>query len=138
MKLLLVIMLSTHFIFTSDKLIVPPISYLGLVFAGLGVMIMMTAHNRFMRVGTAIRPDDNPSLLVCDGIFQFTRNPMYLGFILILSGVAIFLGTLLAFFAPVAMFFILDRTFIPHEEQLLMSLFAEEYMDYKITVRRWI
>ena len=63
---------------------------------------------------------------------------MYLGFVSILLGAAIFLGSLTVFIMPVVIFFILEKKFIPNEEKILEENFGEEYHNYKKQVRRWL
>jgi len=63
---------------------------------------------------------------------------MYLGFILILIGVATLLGSLSAFVTPILMFIILEIKFIPMEEKNLEKAFGKEYFKYKHKVRKWI
>ena len=72
------------------------------------------------------------------GVFQFTRNPMYLGMTLILFGVSVCVGSMTAFVSPVAFFFISERRFIPPEEVVMENLFGENYLEYKRRVRRWV
>jgi len=63
---------------------------------------------------------------------------MYLGMMSILLGVAIFLGSLIAFAFPIIFVMIMERRFIPLEEKNLEKKFGNQYIDYKKRVRRWI
>ena len=63
---------------------------------------------------------------------------MYLGFVLLLLGLAILLGSIVALIAPAAMFITLEKIFIPTEEKNLLGAFGKEYLDYKKKVRRWL
>ena len=63
---------------------------------------------------------------------------MYLGMLLMLAGAAFFMGTIPSIFAPVAFFLIMDKFFIPYEEEKLHKGFCAEYSDYMETTRRWI
>jgi protein-S-isoprenylcysteine O-methyltransferase Ste14 len=73
-----------------------------------------------------------------DGVFHFSRNPMYLGFILIVLGVAMLLGTLSPWlvFPPFA--WILSCFFVRREEMLLAETFGERWQAYKNVTRRWL
>ncbi len=75
--------------------------------------------------------------MVVDGPYRFSRNPTYLGLVVVLSGVALAFNTawLLAF--AVAEFFLADRQ-VRHEESYLESLFGQAYVDYQARVRRWL
>ena len=85
-----------------------------------------------------IKSFDKPKVLVTDGPFRFSRHPMYLGFVSLLLGVAMLLGSLSAFVGPVAMFITLATLFIPFEERACQAVFGDLYTDYKRRVRRWL
>lgn len=78
------------------------------------------------------------SVLVVSGPFRFTRNPMYLGMLLSLFGVAIYIGTLPSYVAVLAHFLILNFVFIPYEEEKMERQFGEAYREYSRGVRRWL
>jgi len=84
-----------------------------------------------------MRPDSTSSLVV-SGIYKYTRNPMYLGFLLVLVGWAIFLSNLAAFALLPAFVVYMNHFQIGPEERALGSLFAQEYQAYHARVRRWI
>jgi len=63
---------------------------------------------------------------------------MYLGMLMILAGIAAFVGTLPFYIAVIALFTIIDRSFCPYEENELASAFGRDYKTYKSQVRRWI
>lgn len=103
----------------------------GIVSAGLGAAA-------FNKAGTAIRPFDPATALVREGIYRYTRNPMYVGLLLISLGAATAFGTLSAFLPPVMFFFILRNRFVLPEEEFLRRTFGDEYAKYTQQVRRWI
>lgn len=92
----------------------------------------------FDRAGTTVKPFDEPSVLVTGGWYHVSRNPMYVGLVLILVGCAALLGTL----GPVAVIpafaWLLDRRFVRPEEAALEDAFGEEYRAYRARVRRWL
>jgi len=105
----------------------------GLVTAILGVVT-------FARAKTTVNPTtpQASSSLVSWGIYKVTRNPMYLGLLLELTGWAIFLSNPLPFLLlPVYMLYI-NRFQIEPEERALTSLFGREFAAYQSRVRRWI
>ena len=103
-----------------------------------GFLLLSWGATLFKTKGTAIKPFEPSTTLVTQGPYRFTRNPMYLGAITFLTGIAIMLGSLAAFVAPVAMFVTLQRIFIPAEEAMMEQTFGQAYRDFKQRVRRWI
>ncbi len=75
--------------------------------------------------------------LVTSGAYRYTRNPMYLGLVLMLIGIAIYVGTLPLFVSAVGLFLVLNFLFIPFEEEKMARQFGEQYAAYKQNVRRW-
>ena len=63
---------------------------------------------------------------------------MYLGMLLMLLGAAFFMGTISAMLAPAVFFLIIDKVFIPYEEEDLLSSFGDEYNEYIARTRRWL
>ncbi|MFN8672475.1 MAG: isoprenylcysteine carboxylmethyltransferase family protein [Candidatus Sericytochromatia bacterium] len=91
-----------------------------------------------LKVGTTIMTFDNPEKLVIDGLYKFTRNPMYLGFLIFLIGFFIILGTLTPVFIVFLFFIITDNWYIKFEELKLIDKFGENYLTYKKNVRKWL
>jgi protein-S-isoprenylcysteine O-methyltransferase Ste14 len=83
-----------------------------------------------------MKPDAASSLVV-SGIYRYTRNPMYAGFLLILLGWAAFLSNILALIVLPAFVLYMNRFQILPEERVLTTLFADEYTEYLARVRRW-
>ena len=99
---------------------------------------MMWAWWQFKKRQVAICPADHTAHLNTDGSYHFTRNPMYLGMIIMLLGVATWFGTAPFFAAAAAFFLIIQFVFCPYEERKLLATFGKVYRAYKIEVRRWI
>ena len=94
----------------------------------------------FSRAGTTINPmkPGSSSSLVVTGIYSVTRNPMYLGVLLVLLAWAIYLANpLTVLFLPGFVWY-MGRYQIEPEEQALTSLFGQKYIAYAARVRRWI
>lgn len=104
----------------------------------LGVAILAWASLHFRRKDAEIHTFKQPKALVTDGPFRFSRNPMYLGFFLLLLAAAFFVNSWGAFLAPLAFFLIASFWYIPHEERRMRSTFGASYADYARTTRRWI
>ena len=103
-----------------------------------GFSIMMWAWWQFKLGQVAICPTDHTQHLITDGIYRFTRNPMYLGMLFMLVGVAAWFGTAPFFAAAAAFFLIIQLVFCPYEERKLVAAFGEDYSAYRMEVRRWI
>jgi protein-S-isoprenylcysteine O-methyltransferase Ste14 len=90
------------------------------------------------RSGVSALPGREPARLVSDGPFRFSRNPIYISLAVMYTGLSTALNTVwpLAFliFAIVTV----DRRIILQEEKFLEKKFGEEYLSYKVKVRRWI
>ena len=106
----------------------------------LGIIILITAVLSFKRQSTTVSPlqPEKASYLVVSGIFKYSRNPMYLGMLLILISMTIkfnFVGGILIIFAFIT--FITKFQIIP-EETALERLFGKEFTRYKKKTKRWI
>lgn len=110
----------------------------GVALIVLGFLLMMWAWWLFRRRETAICHNGAATVLVDRGPFQFSRNPMYLGMTIMLSGCAWILGILPALFAPAAFFFLMAAVFVPFEEQRMSEIFGVQYTEYRQRVRRWL
>ena len=98
----------------------------------------MVAALQFKKAETAIKPFERSSALVTGGVFRVSRNPIYLAMIVIQIGAAFGFGTLVTFFVPPALAWLLSRKFIKREEAMLSQTFGAEYDRYKSRVRRWL
>jgi protein-S-isoprenylcysteine O-methyltransferase Ste14 len=76
--------------------------------------------------------------LVQHGLYRWSRNPMYLGAVLLVAGVAVLLGSLSPLVVVIAFFVVLQEVFIRREERLLEQTFGERYRIYRTSVRRWL
>jgi len=109
---------------------------LALLVAGLGIAAW---HARlFRRVGTNIHTFRAPQVLVTGGLFRHSRNPMYLGFVLALAGLALVLGAVTPALVAVAYAVVVDRWYIRFEEEAMARTFGEDYRRYRTRVRRWL
>jgi len=115
-----------------------PNHLLGLLLLTCGFTTMIWAWVLFKQRKAAICPTADAELLMQDGPYRFTRNPMYLGMALMLCGAAFLFGSIIAFSAPVAFFITINEIFIPFEENNLERLFSDNYREYKKCVRRWL
>lgn len=119
----------------------PTIVQLPVVGSGLvvlGFSIMMWARMLFTARNTTLFVGRQSSPLVCDGPFRVSRNPMYVGVIVFLVGLAVLVGTWPFYMAAPATFLFLNFFHIPHEERMLHEQFGEQYRLYSNEVRRWL
>jgi protein-S-isoprenylcysteine O-methyltransferase Ste14 len=118
-------------------LVRPPWSWGGALLIVLGLLLAGTAMFGFRRAGTPVIPFERSTALVLRGPYRFTRNPMYLGMVLLLVGVATLLASLGAYL-PIPLFaWIIHKNFIEGEERFLTEIFGEQYLAYRRRVRRW-
>ena len=103
-----------------------------------GVALAGWAIGLFRKEGTTPEPFDTPSALVASGPYRYTRNPMYVGVLLSMTGVALASGRALLLLAPLGFFGTMSATQIPREERLLEREFGQSYRDYRQRVRRWL
>jgi protein-S-isoprenylcysteine O-methyltransferase Ste14 len=121
------------FEFPSGDVLAVSVAFAGAIISGLGIV-------SFRQARTTVNPmkPDSTSSLVVSGVYRLTRNPMYLGFLLVLLGWAIFLSNALAFvFLPVFIVY-MNRFQIEPEEKALHSLFGPQFVMYTLRARRWL
>lgn len=134
----IVSMVVLHFLAPLASLIPFPWNMLGLIPFVIGVGINMLADNAFKRVNTTVKPYETSTTLITDGVFRVTRNPMYVGFVLILFGIAIFIGSLSPYLIVLLFPIVMEKMFITVEEQMLEETFGKNWLDYKQKVKRWL
>ena len=81
---------------------------------------------------------ENTQILVTTGMYRFSRNPMYLGLLLLLTGWSIYLGAVSAILLLPLFVLVLTKMQIQPEEIILEELFGQSYIEYKLKVHRWI
>lgn len=103
-----------------------------------GFSIMMLGWWMFKIYNIAICPTAKTIRLVTSGIYRITRNPMYLGVIIMISGLALIMGVLSYYIVIPVYFLIIDQAFCPYEEKKLLSGFKADYEIYSQQVPRWL
>lgn len=109
-------------------------------FITAGLIVLIFGISAFRNASTTVDPrtPEKASSLVINGIYRISRNPMYLGILLLLIGWVFVLGSFLSLIGlPVFVLYINHYQIMP-EEQSLGKIFNEEYLAYKKCVRRWI
>ena len=118
----------------------PVQSFIAGALALAGAAIAILGVSSFVRAGTTVNPltPDASSSLVTSGVYRISRNPMYLGFLLLLLAWGIYLANVLALL-PVPLFVVyMNRFQIAPEESALRSRFGRDFADYSNQVRRWL
>jgi protein-S-isoprenylcysteine O-methyltransferase Ste14 len=110
------------------------------IIAGGGGALAISAARTLQRHGTTLTPEhpEEATVLVADGPFVFTRNPIYLAFAAALVAHAILRRSPLALLPVAAFVAVIDRVQIPAEEHALLDRFGVRYEYYRRTVPRWI
>jgi len=134
----LVIMLAIHFIFPGVTIIPLPWNFLGLIPLTGGILLNLNADRLFHLAGTTVKPFQESTALITQGVFRISRHPMYLGFVLILVGVAILLGSLTPWVIVPVFIVRMEIIYIRVEEHMLEERFGLAWMEYKKKVRRWL
>jgi protein-S-isoprenylcysteine O-methyltransferase Ste14 len=121
-------------------LALPGRGLLAATLGGAGAAMIVSAAASFRRAKTTVNPmkPDSSSLLVRSGVYRLTRNPMYLGLLLLLIGWAVFLSNAVSFLVLPLFIYYMNRFQIEPEEEALSRRFGEEFAAYKSRVRRWI
>lgn len=132
------LMIAANWLFPIHHLIGPPWTLGGIALMALGFAMALAIARRFKRVDTEINTFKTPRKLQTDGLFALTRNPIYLGMLLFLSGLAVLLGSAVVWFGPLIFFLAANFWYIPHEEEKAAEHFGGPYLDYKKKVRRWL
>jgi len=109
---------------------------LSLISGSLGFMFW--ADGTFKRWDTAVNPDNPTTTLITSGPYRFSRNPMYLAFILIQLGISLAIGSWWLFITLLPAWMILRWGIIAREERYLAETFGTTYLAYKTVVRRWL
>lgn len=115
-----------------------PIRLVGAALIVPSLVVNVTSAGRFQRIGTNILPYRDPDILVAEGHFRWTRNPMYTGFLGLLVGVAFAVGSLTAWLGPAVYFLYSQLWIIPFEEERMAARFGADYARYQTRVPRWI
>jgi len=114
------------------------VQWIGLGLTALGFLLGVLALIEFRRVRTSSDPKKPTRVLVTSGVYRFTRNPIYLGFVFMLIGLplsmGIYWGVILVW--PLTTF--MKNMVINHEEAYLEKEFKNQFTDYCSRVRRWL
>jgi protein-S-isoprenylcysteine O-methyltransferase Ste14 len=111
---------------------------LGAVLVLLWLMLTTWSFARFWRSGTSVIPVRPTTALVIEGPYRLTRNPMYVGLLLLYTGVACWAGLAWPLLLIPVLVWVIGVSVIRREERYLTRKFGDEYRRYQTQVRRWL
>lgn len=103
-----------------------------------GLLVDGMAAGLFRRFGTAVEPWKPSTALVTEGLYRFSRNPIYVGFAVTYAGLAVAMDSVVALALLAPCLLVVDRGVIAREERYLAGLFGADYAAYRARVRRWL
>ena len=106
----------------------------------VGLSCALPSFRLFARNKTTISPftPSETSVLITEGMYRYSRNPMYLGLLLLIIAATIWFGTWFGIIISLFFILLINILQIIPEEEALLQIFGEEYLEYKKKVRRWI
>ena len=132
------VMVGLHLALPFRHVIPSGLRYLGIALLIAGLVLDVWAAGLFARAGTSVKPLQPSSALVTGGPYRLSRNPMYLGMVISLLGLGLWLGALTPFVIVPAFALFIEHRFIRREEAMMEATFGAAYAEYKNAVRRWI
>ncbi|WP_024955082.1 methyltransferase family protein [Sulfurospirillum arcachonense] len=103
----------------------------------IGIYFIVASYFLFQKKDTTVLYNKSTSV-VADGLYKISRNPMYLGFLLVLIGFSLLSENLISFISPILFFLVIHWMFIPYEEEKMEEEMGEVYLEYKKKVRPWL
>jgi protein-S-isoprenylcysteine O-methyltransferase Ste14 len=134
----LVSMMLLHWLLPIAGVLPTPFNLLGLLPLVPGLVLNLAADRAFKIAGTNVKTFNEPDTLITYGLFRYSRNPMYLGFVFILAGAWMLLGSASPFLGVAAFFLVSNCYYIPFEEHMLAEKFGGRFEAYASKTRRWI
>jgi len=135
--LTIIFIIICKFVFPGYIFVSSPYNFLGLIIISFGFFLEIWAWLLFKKHKT---PENfsKSKKLVTEKIYKFTRNPMYLGMILMVVGLSFVLNNYISLIGPIVLFFVIHFMFIPFEEEKNLKTFGQKYLNYKKKVRKWL
>ncbi len=111
---------------------------LGIFILAAGFVNLFRAARIFVQKKNPINPAASTKLIINMGIYKYTRNPMYLSFAIMYTGISILTNSWCSLLLLFPLLVLVQKGIIEREEQYLTRKFGAEYLAYKSKVRRWI
>jgi len=134
----IVLMTILHFLFPWRDILTGLWRLLGVVPFLIGLIMNLAADRLFKQHETTVKPFEKSAFLIVSGVYRVSRNPMYLGFVLVLLGIATIMGSLSPWIVVPVFAVLMDVVFIQTEERMMAVEFGESWLAYKARVRRWL
>lgn len=123
-----------------DVIHIPHQTLVSILILLIGILILIIPVTKFIKYKTTIDPIEFKKVnkLVTSGIYKYSRNPMYLGLLLIVISSSILYLNIYSVSTPIFFYYWINRFQIQREEVFLTEKFGKEYLSYKTKTRRWI
>ena len=123
-----------------DVIHIPHQTLVSILILLIGILILIIPVTKFIKYKTTIDPIKFKKVnkLVTSGIYKYSRNPMYLGLLLIVISSSILYLNIYSVSTPIFFYYWINRFQIQREEIFLTEKFGKEYLSYKTKTRRWI
>jgi len=122
----------------ANSIFTPTVSVIGIIFCVIGISLIVAARRIFSKYSQPTNPGLPTRFLVTTGIFSVSRNPMYLGVVCFLVGIALVFKLAWVFIFLVPTLMACGLILIEPEERYLVAQFGTEYQKYAASVHRWI
>ena len=137
--LLILAMVLSRWMFQELSPMLSPLYIIGGSLSLCGLLVAGWHNALFHRRQTNIWTFSDPDKLIIESLFKLSRNPMYLGFLLVLMGVALILGLNWVSISCILVYwFLTNYWYIPFEEHRMQEKFGQQYLDYCKQTRRWL
>ena len=139
--IVLVLIVSIYFSSKKIDLINIPLQLeISIFILSAGILIFVNPVLQFIKSKTTVNPIqfEEVNKLVTSGIFKYSRNPMYLGMLMIVLSTSIFYLNIYSILTPLLFILWINKFQIKREEEFLIEKFGDEYLSYKKKTRRWI
>ena len=139
--IVLVLIVSIYFSSKKIDLINIPLQLeISILILSAGILIFVNPVLQFIKSKTTVNPIqfEEVNKLVTSGIFKYSRNPMYLGMLMIVLSTSIFYLNIYSILTPLLFMLWINKFQIKREEEFLIEKFGDEYLSYKKKTRRWI
>jgi protein-S-isoprenylcysteine O-methyltransferase Ste14 len=110
----------------------------GAVLLVVALLLALTGLFHFLEAKTHLEPWQPTTTIIKQGVFGYSRNPIYLAFCIATAGSGLVLNSWWVLMGVLPLMCLLQQLVIKHEEVYLESKFGEVYLDYKRQVRRWL
>jgi len=140
--LIVLILVFSNFLLSKkvDVVLIPNQTLVSILILLIGILILILPVSKFIKSKTTIDPIKFKKVnkLVTSGIYKYSRNPMYLGLLLIVISSSILYLNIYSVMTPIFFYYWINRFQIKREEIFLTEKFGKEYVLYMTRTRRWI